>query len=180
MVEQASAVYAKSLFEVALSEKCETEILDNIKFLTEVLEKNPELLEMLKSPAIDISEKNAVIDKIFGDGFNRYVINFLKLLIEKKRIGKIDSIITAYEDEHNMYFNITEITVKTAVELSDALKEKLKLKLEKEMSKTVVLNCVVCEAIIGGIVLEYNGKQVDASTKTKLLNLKKEISKVIL
>lgn len=179
MVEYVSSVYAKSLFEVAVAEKCEAEVLDNIKSLRDIFLQNENFLELLKSPVVELSEKISLIDEIFSDA-NIYVKNFIKLLVEKRRIAQIFSIISSFEEQYNNHYNITEVIVKTACELDDELKTKLKAKLETQLSKTVTLNCKIEPAILGGIVLEYDGKQVDASVSTKLLNLKSEISKVIL
>ncbi|MBQ4101238.1 MAG: ATP synthase F1 subunit delta [Oscillospiraceae bacterium] len=179
MVEYVSTVYAKSLFEVSIAEKCEAEVLDNVKALKTVFAENANFLAVLKSPVIELSEKISLIDEIFSNA-NIYVKNFIKLLVEKNRIAQIFSIISAFEEQYNNYYNITEVVVKTACELGDELKQKLKAKLETQLSKTVTLNCKIEPSILGGIVLEYDGKQVDASVSTKLLNLKSEISKVIL
>ena len=77
-----------------------------------------------------------------------------------------------------LYFEesrIVEVEVITTQQLSDGLYTKLKSALEKKLSKSVILDTKIDTSILGGIVINYDNKQLDASLKTKLADIKKSI-----
>ena len=63
----------------------------------------------------------------------------------------------------------------TAVEMKDYLKEKLKRKLEEKLSKQVEIEYSIDPEIVGGMIVEIDGKTIDNSVVTKLKNIKKQL-----
>ena len=66
-----------------------------------------------------------------------------------------------------------EDNIRSVLEMTNFTKEYQKEKLEQKFSKMVNLNYVIAPEIIGGLVIEYNGKIIDLSVNTKFESLKK-------
>ena len=66
--------------------------------------------------------------------------------------------------------------VTTAVDLTEAQAQALKERLEKISGKTVLLTQKTDSAILGGIRVELEGKQLDGTVQERLSRLKKKIT----
>jgi F-type H+-transporting ATPase subunit delta len=67
-------------------------------------------------------------------------------------------------------------TVTTAVDMTDALKAKVLLKVKELTGKEAELKNIVDESILGGFILRVGDVQYNASISNKLNNLKREFT----
>ena len=67
----------------------------------------------------------------------------------------------------------------TAVPMSDALREKLKNKMQAVTGRQVVLETSVDPEIIGGIVVKVNNEQFDTSLRTRLSEIAARLTNTI-
>ena len=68
-------------------------------------------------------------------------------------------------------------TITSAIELTDTEKQKIVSKLEQSYKKEVVAKYFVDSSIIGGIIIDIDGKIIDASIKGRLYDIKEVIDK---
>ncbi len=169
-----SSVYAASLFSLAQDENKTDSIMEELKEVGAILAENKDYPKLLDTPTLPLEERLGLIDKAFS-GAEEYVLNFIKLLCEKKCTHTFSDCVKQYEKLYNKVNNIEKITVITAVPLSDALKEKLVSKLEKEYSKTIVPEYRVDKKILGGIVIRTENSQTDASVRSRLDAIRAQI-----
>lgn len=59
--------------------------------------------------------------------------------------------------------------------MKDYLKERLQNKLEEKLSKRVEIVYSIDPEIVGGMIVEVEGKTIDNSVVTKLKNIKKQL-----
>ena len=78
---ETSKEYAVALFALAVEEKLEKTISDDLKTVSRLLRETPEYLDFLASPNIPLCERTKAIDKAFSDGVCEYVVSFLKILL---------------------------------------------------------------------------------------------------
>lgn len=64
--------------------------------------------------------------------------------------------------------NTTVVDVTTRVPLDDHLREVIKEKATRELGTNVVLDERIDESMLGGIIMNANGKRIDASMRTML------------
>lgn len=169
-----SSVYAASLFSLAQDENKADTILNELKEIGSFFEENKDYPKLLDTPTLSLEERLGLIDKAFL-GAEEYVLNFIKILCEKKCTHSFLSCVKHYEKLYNKANNIEKITVVTAVPLSDSLKEKLIAKLEKEYSKKIVPEYRVDKKILGGIVIRTENSQTDASVRSRLDAIRAQI-----
>lgn len=179
MAELTAIRYADSLFEVALENNAQNEVLKELFEVRDIFKQNPDLPKALENPVVTNEEKQNALDAVFGGRICKYTLNFLKLITEKRHINDYYQMCEKYKLAYNGHFGIEDVELTTAKPLSPRLEEKLKAKLEQITGKKVVLKAKVDPDILGGIVVKLANKQLDASIKTKLESLKAEIGAVI-
>jgi F-type H+-transporting ATPase subunit delta len=92
--------------------------------------------------------------------------------------GRYDIIGETYKEFQKIINEINSvITVKatTAIEMKEYLKKELQEKIENKLSKRVNIEYETNPQIIGGLIIETDGKIIDNSIKTKLSKIKKEL-----
>ncbi len=172
-----AAVYAQSLFEIALEEKKDKEILEETKVLNSVFFQTPEFLKTLCAPMISKDEKIKLVSDVLEGKVSLTLLNYLKVMLLRKDAKELTESFEVYEEKFNTYHNIEKVSVVTAVSLSEEVKEKLKKRLEDITKKTILLNTKIDEDVIGGIVIAFNDSEFDGTVSTRLKQLKSQLLK---
>lgn len=167
--------YGSALFSIAIDEGKQEEILGELTTINDILNENSDFKKMLNTPSITMKEKIQVLSSVFEGRIDENTYNFLCLLTEKGRILYLNEITDEYRGLYNNYYDLTEVRVTTAIPLSDELRTKVIKKLETITGKNVTIIEEIDADIIGGIIVNYDNTQIDASVKTKLDGLRAEI-----
>ena len=167
--------YAASLFSLAEDEKLCDVFMEQLSEIDVIIRENKEYIVLVDSPTLSLEQRTSLIDEAFSSA-HEYVINFLKLLCEKKCTHTFSDCVKEYKKLYNKKNNIENVTAITAVELSDELKAKLISKLEKEYGKKIQLETKVDKEILGGIILRTENSQTDASVRARLNAIKAQLS----
>lgn len=172
--------YATSLFEVA-KELDKVEIIyDEISFIVENFTNNNDFYQFFITPKVSKDERKKVIENIYGGKISEEVINFLKLLLDKKRASEIFMIKEFFEKLLDESRNIKRVTIESVIELTDDHKEKLIEKLKKSIGSEIVLENIINPDILGGIIMKIDNEIIDNSVLAKLNSIEKSISKIII
>lgn len=150
-------------------------ILTDLNTIREITSSSQELIDVMESPAISVNTKDEIINNVFSNQINEKLINFLKVLIDKKRFYELNEIIEAYSNKVDEIHNIKRVEVVSAVEVSDNRKQRLIEKLQNKLNKTIITNWTINPNIIGGLVIKIDDDIIDSSLKNKLENLSKNI-----
>ena len=169
--------YAKALFMLAAETGKGKEYKDALGEVADVFEKNPMYPEFLSTFAIPLDERLNALEKAFSDAIPRDVLSFLKLLCEKRHIGEFAECVEDYNAMYDEILEISNAKVTSAVELSEDEKASLKEKLEKISGKKTLVEYTVDKSIIGGLIVEMDGKIMDSSLRKHLKDVKDVISK---
>lgn len=147
-----------------------------LKGLAEMIDMQPMLSQTLKSPAIDIKDKKAVLatllDRLGADGTMR---NFCFLLADKKRLGSLCTIAESYVRMLDEVNGIKRGKVTTAIQLTPAKQSALKDALQKKAGGKMELVFAVDPEILGGMVLAVGDKVLDSSLRAQLGNLRETL-----
>jgi len=169
--------YADALTQVAQDNIVSyEEIIRDLEIINTIISKSADLSEVLLNPTISEDTKNSIIDEVFKNQINIKIIDFLKILIDKKRFNELDTIIEAFKKELDKKNNIKRVEITSAVELNESIKQKITDKLENKLQKKVIPNWQLNTEIIGGLVIKIEDDVIDTSLKNKLENLSKNIS----
>lgn len=169
--------YAKALFMLAAETGKGKEYKDALGEVADVFEKNPMYPEFLSTFAIPLDERLNALEAAFSDAIPRDVLSFLKLLCEKRHIGEFEECVEDYNAMYDEILEISNAKVTSAVELSEDEKASLKEKLEKISGNKTLIEYTVDKSIIGGLIVEMDGKIMDSSLRKHLKDVKDVISK---
>jgi len=167
MTTQAN-VYAQALYGLAKDENCADTVLDQLSALSESFGKEPDYLRLLSAPNLSKEERCGILDSGFRGKLHPYVLNFLKLLTEKGYIRQFASCLRVYREQYNLDRDILEVRAVSAVALTQDQRQRLTDKLTAMTGKTITLICREDPAVLGGIRLSYDGKQVDGTVQGRL------------
>ena len=168
---RAAIRYAKAILSVATDNQSSDKIQLEMNQIEHAIVSNPALNEALKSPAVKLSEKAAVLDKVFNS-FSTEVKALFKTLVQNKRIDLLGEISLHYKQLYDQLNNKEDATVTTAVPMTSAMEAKVMAKLKTLSSKEISLRKTVDETILGGFILRVGDQQYNASVSNQLNELK--------
>lgn len=167
--------YAESLFDLAKEENKVTQYLDDIKLVGEVLGSDPQIVQFFNHVLIENEKKIQLLDQSFKGNVDQYVLNFLKLLVQSRRISYIDDIIKSYINLSNQYLGIEEGTIYTPYKLTDQQIQDIEKAISKKENKKVTLKLSIDSSLLGGIKVQIANRIYDGTIKNKVEMLKKEL-----
>ena len=165
---QRAVTYAQALYDLAKDENLGKTILEELAVLKTVFVDTPQYSKLLSAPDIPKQERCSVLDEAFRGKVDPYVLNFMKILTEKGYIRYFSECCQAYREQYNEENGVLPVCAVTAVELTEDQTAKLKAKLEKITGKTVELVNRTDPTCLGGVRLDYDGRQVDGTIKNRL------------
>ncbi len=179
MAKLVSTTYAQALYEVALELDRLDQIRDEIGFINETFKTHPEFYEVFRTPKINKEERKDIINNVFKDKVSKEVMNFMKILIDKRRGAAVDGIYNEYVSMVDEKKGVVKAVVESAVELTSEEQAALTEKLAKVTEREVKLTCVVKPAVIGGLIVRIGDKVIDGSVKSRLDIMKDNLAQLI-
>ena len=132
--------------------------------------------DAVTNPLYPLDVRQKVMAKIAASvQADAIMTSFLNLLFEKKRADILPDIAEAMQGMVDKDQNISHGSIVSAVEIDDALLEKIQATLEKLTGNKVILETQVDPSIIGGIIAKVGDLVLDGSIKTQLNGLKESI-----
>lgn len=160
--------YAQGLYSLACEEGVAEEILHQMQALDESFVKEPDFLRLLSAVNLSKEERCGIIDTVFRNKVHLYVLSFLKILTEKGYASHFHDCYKAYLTQYNEDNGILSVSAVSAVSLSATQQSKLTEKLASMTGKKISLINRVDPACLGGIRLNYDGKQIDGTVQNRL------------
>jgi F-type H+-transporting ATPase subunit delta len=164
--------YSKSLLQLAQERNALETVYTEVLGIHALTSGSKELRLLLKSPIITPDKKLAVLKKLFDGKVSELTYKFLELLVKKGRESYIPEITSAFIDQYKTLKKITTVTLTSATKLDSATVDNIVNALKAQAGITSVdLKEVIDENLIGGFVLQYGDKQIDASIQRSLQQL---------
>jgi len=177
IAESLSRRYSKALFRTAKKHDLVSEIYANLEFFCDLIRKNRNFQYFYFSPRINISQKKDVLEKLFKDTFREEVLNFLLLLLDKKRQTIILRVEREYKTLMNNFLNKSEVSVISAYKLDRGEVEHIKTSLSENLKRDIEILEAVDPSILGGLILRINNNIIDASIEGQLKRMEKRLLK---
>ena len=171
-------VYGGSLYDLAAEEKLDGQIMEQMIAIRQIFRENPEYLKLLGEPAIP-EEERLMIEEAFGQQAERYLVNFMKLLCERKILREFAGCCEEFIRRYNSAHGIAEAVVTSAVKLSETQMEALKAKLEKISGKKVYLVQKTDASVLGGLRVELEGVQLDGTVQSRISGISKKLNEMV-
>jgi F-type H+-transporting ATPase subunit delta len=172
-----TARYAAAFFDLATERGLVENASEDMETLNNVCISNRDFVRMLQNPVIHADKKMKVMALIFGSSFNKISINFLNLMVRKRRERYLPAIAEAYNDLYKISKGIKTAYVTSAVALAENEKAGVLDILKKLTDKKIDLVEKTNTNLIGGFVINVDDYQIDQSLSTKIKELKKDFEK---
>jgi F-type H+-transporting ATPase subunit delta len=172
---EAARVYAEALFEAGKDRGKLDSLQSQLAQFVDVVDHNRDLQVFLFSPYLSSADKREGLGRAI-DGAEPELINFLELLVEKQRMPEIFRIRKELDELWKKENRRLDVTVVSAVELDQAVVEKIGQEVERQTGEAVELSSRVDDGILGGIVLQVGNMVLDASIRSRLEKLRKTVA----
>jgi ATP synthase F1 delta subunit len=173
-MEEIAEVYARSLFEVATEQDKVDSIREQLGQFADVLTANREVSIFFFSPYFSAQEKKDGLHRAV-EGADPIFENFLEALIERHRMPAIFRIRTRFDVLYDKSNKKLPVTVTSAVPLDDELVASLGRRIGEQTGNEIEVAREVDPDILGGIVLRVGNVIMDASIRTRLEQLRREV-----
>ena len=175
-MEKIARVYSQALFGIAKEAGKLDEIREQLGQFADAIAENRDLQVFFFSPYFSSEEKREGISRAIS-GAEPELVNFLELLAERHRLPAIFRIRDRFEELWAEENKQLEVKLTSAVELDPKLVKRVGEEIEKRTGRKVELSSEVDEGVLGGLVLRVGNKVLDASIRSKLEKLRREVAK---
>ncbi|MFQ6032005.1 MAG: ATP synthase F1 subunit delta [Candidatus Zixiibacteriota bacterium] len=176
MIEsQVARRYATALFRTAKRIDQVERILEDLKSISDLLRKDPNLKNFLEAPQILDQHKRELITTVFRHLVSEALFSFLVLVLEKHRIEYLLAMAKDYERLVKEDQGILQARIITAHALGSFFRNKLKEELEKSTGKKIEMILEIDPQIIGGMIVILGNKIIDRSIRHQLDELEEEM-----
>jgi F-type H+-transporting ATPase subunit delta len=170
--------YAKALLNIATEQDLVEKYAEEVAGVATLLEKEDLLRLLLDSPTFTLAKKTAIMHDLadllkLSEGSLR----FLNLLLKKGRIAQIGQIDVNYRKFADELSGVVRATIRSANVLSAERTAAIRLGLEKQTGKQVLLSVETDVELIGGLQAEIGGRLFDGSVKTQLKRMTETLAK---
>ncbi|PLS69017.1 MAG: F0F1 ATP synthase subunit delta [Cyanobacteria bacterium M5B4] len=164
--------YAEALLSLGEEQNILEAIGNDVSLILTSLASVDEWKRFLDTPLIKEEGKKQVLRQVFGGNVNPLTLNFLMLLVDRKRISFLRQICRSFQKLLRAKYNIALAEVTTAVPLSESQQEQLRQKVQAmTQASRVELALAINPDLIGGVVFKVGSQVVDASVRGELRRL---------
>jgi ATP synthase F1 delta subunit len=167
--------YGQALYDVARERGIISEVAEEYKAVSKVFADNPEFRRLLLIPMLSALEKRDAAEKVFRGRITKELLNFIFVLIDKRRMGTWESIERHFEKLVLENDGLTKGVLYSALPIDDERLKAIEKKTETVVGNGVRLEGRIDKSLIGGVRIYIDGKLIDASVKTRLENMRQRI-----
>jgi len=164
--------YAQALLMIAVEKDSLGQFQEQLESIVGAIISDEKALLVINNPRIQPEEKKAYLKQYFNSGVSATIVNFVNLIVDKKRESFFLDIVKEYARYADEVRNIVNAEVRSAVQLTDKDFRDIESRLAKHTGKNVRLNMVIDTSLLGGIVVKIGETVIDGSVVKRLALLK--------
>ena len=168
--------YANALYELAQDQKKLDIVAQDLRKLKTYFYECPELRMLAAQPRLTRQQLAQAMHEVMKTiKCDELTANFLNLLISKRRLSVLTSIIDAFLAELAQHRSEYTANVSVASPLSDEIKSQLEQRLRELAGGQIHLVVREDKSLLGGLVIKVGSQLFDASVKSKLARLERQM-----
>jgi len=160
--------YAEAFFSIAKENGKIEEFQQELETIVKIIDEVPNLKEYYNHLLIPAKQKKEATNKIFSGQISQVTLNFLLMVIDKKRETYISVIVEEYKAMADEYKNITKAELIAAHEIPESQVQSLADKLSTSTGRTVQFNIMVDPTLLGGLKIRIGDQIIDGTVAKKL------------
>ncbi len=166
-----SRVYSQSMLQLAEAQGQAEILADELSQLAELAGKDELFADFLSRPLIDPEDRRESLETLFRGRAHDLLVDSLQVLNRKGRMALLPAVDQTYREALHGLRHQREVTVRTAIPLTDGLRKGLVAALGEHLKSEILLTEVVDTSLIGGLVVQAGDNKFDASVATGIKNL---------
>ncbi len=146
--------------------------LQQLDAFASLLDESPQLANVLKSPAVQPADKQALVEEI-GEriGLSKLIRNFLHVVVEHRRIVLFDELLEGFRLWLDEYRDRVQIEVRVATGIGEDNKTVLEQRFKQLTGKDVQATYIMDSAVLGGSIVRIGSTVYDGSVRSALSSL---------
>ena len=166
--------FAEALLDLAGDGQADA-IGQELAELRKLVAENDTFKQYLADPSIGHETKGATVVKALSGQVSPLMSKFLGVVNLKGRLVDLAHIAEAYQQLLDAKHGRIDVDVTVATKLTDEVLGQVQQAVSKALGKTAVLHETIDESIIGGMIVRVEDKLIDASVKSQLAAMKREL-----
>lgn len=171
--------YAQAAFDVAQENNALAELSESL-MAAAVLFEDGQVAAFLARPSLNNEQRleflQGLFAKVVGEGSvfaggSQHGTNFIKLLLEYKRVAVLPEISEHFEELKAKVENTVDAVVTSATQLSESQVSDIAAALKKRLGSDVNVETEIDENLIGGAVIRAGDVVIDGSLRARLEGL---------
>lgn len=179
MAQLVQETYAQALFEAAIECDALEVIKNDFSEVVQLFQSEHDFFELYKTPRIPNDEKKKIIDEAFAKNVCTEVVNFLKVLIDKRRTLYVVKIFDAFENMYRKHHKIERAIVTSVQALNEEQIKLLTQKLEVMTGSTIEIQNILDPNLVGGMMIKIGDRVMDGSVKRRLADMKEALAQLV-
>jgi F-type H+-transporting ATPase subunit delta len=167
--------YAEAFFSIAQEADKIDDYQSELGKIVQSIEEIEGLKKYFAHPLIPTKEKKDVANQLFSSAVSPVTLNFLLLVLDKKRQTYLELIYKEYEEMADESRNIKKVELISAMAVPEAEVSALAETLSRSTGKTIQLRLTIDSSLLGGVKIRMGDKIIDASIAKKLEMLRKNL-----
>ena len=174
-MESVEGTYGQAIFELAEQSGQLDEVANEMQQIGELWASNEQFAWLLSSQMLSTSDRNSVIETLFGNRISKILCRFLLVANQRNRLDRLRGIIRAFArlmDEHR---GLIVVDAFVAQRMDDAAAKTTADRLSVALNRRVVLHQYVDPQMLGGLKLRVGDRLIDGSVATQLRRIKNKL-----
>ena len=168
--------YGEGLYTLCAEEKLDRAVLEEVQAIQKAFQENEAFLHLLGNMTMSKEERVRIVDETFQGKIHEYTLNFLKILVERGAIHAFSECAAAYQECYFREHQVAVAEVTTANALNEAQRTRLIEKLKKLTGKEIVVKEKIDPSVLGGVLLQMDGKRYDNTVRHRLAAIKQSMA----
>jgi F-type H+-transporting ATPase subunit delta len=177
MSTRASATrYARALLDAIVKDGKPEQVEQDLTAFDELVARTPDLQKAFANPAVPVTAKRAIVEKLLRQlNVSGPAARLLLLLAERDRLGVLRDLLTAYREQLMEYRRIVRAEVTTAEPLAPERLAELERRLAAATGRRVTMTARVDPSLIGGAITRVGSVVYDSSIATQLEKIRETL-----
>jgi F-type H+-transporting ATPase subunit delta len=164
--------YARAAFELAREGGDFEGWQHRLEAVRMVLEQ-PQVRALLSNPTVPEAERQAAVEALAIEAMGLEGVNLAKLLVASGHVEDIGAIVEEFERLADDALGRVRASARAAVELTAEESASLRSQLAARLGREVRLQLSVDPSLLGGLVVRYGDRVIDASLAARLEQLRR-------
>jgi F-type H+-transporting ATPase subunit delta len=169
VLSKVAGPYAEALLDLAKSKNLLKETTNDVNIISQFLVNSSDLKKFLGNPLVTRDAKKNVLKDILGEQIGSNTLKFLSLLVDRNRIGVLESIAQKFLELSYKQESIEIAKITSSIQLSADQQKEIAAKLKLITgAKQIKLALKIDPQLIGGFTIEIGSKMIDTSIRGQL------------